>query len=115
MCTPMPTISIFTRIHLSPAAGSSGYTAERGTVRVNSLHHQAVKDLGKQMVAEALSVPDGIIEAMRWQGPRYVVGVQWHPEFVDPKNPEVLQGDALLMEYLTVAVQARGVDAAARH
>lgn len=78
-----------------------------GSARVNSIHHQAVKTLGSDCSAEALSVPDEIIEAIRWQGPSYVVGVQWHPEFMDPGNPGLLNGDALLMEFLTAAERAR--------
>lgn len=80
---------------------------DRATARVNSLHHQAVKTLGKDMVTEALSVPDKIVEAIRWQGPSYVMGVQWHPEFMDPNNPGLLHGDALLLAFLTAAERAR--------
>ncbi|MFN0121992.1 MAG: gamma-glutamyl-gamma-aminobutyrate hydrolase family protein [Blastocatellia bacterium] len=48
--------------------------------RVNSSHHQAVKDTGRdlQVVARA---PDGVIEAVADTRPgRFVLGVQWHPE-----------------------------------
>jgi putative glutamine amidotransferase len=48
-------------------------------VRVNSRHHQAVKDLPKGWVAGA-TAPDGINEAMELPGERFVVSVQWHPE-----------------------------------
>lgn len=49
---------------------------------VNSLHHQAVKALGKNLVAVA-HAPDQIIEGIELKdaGPeRFVLGVQWHPE-----------------------------------
>jgi gamma-glutamyl-gamma-aminobutyrate hydrolase PuuD len=78
-----------------------------GTVRVNSIHHQAVKQLGKDLVVEALSVPDEIVEALRWRGSGYVVGVQWHPEFHDPAAPDLLDGDPLLNEFLEAAQKAR--------
>ena len=78
-----------------------------GRVRVNSIHHQAVKDLGKDLVVEALSVPDSVIEAIRWSGPSYVVGVQWHPEFHDPGDPHLLDGGPLLQEFLAEAAKAR--------
>jgi putative glutamine amidotransferase len=80
---------------------------DRGAARVNSLHHQAVKALGKDIAVEALSVPDEIVEAIRWQGRSYVVGVQWHPEFLDPGNPGLLNGDPLLLEFLAAAERAR--------
>jgi putative glutamine amidotransferase len=48
---------------------------------VNSIHHQAVRELGHELEVEARSDPDGIVEAIRWLGPSYVFGMQWHPEF----------------------------------
>ena len=71
--------------------------------RVNSIHHQAVRKLGKDMAVEALSSPDEIIEAIRWHGPGYVLGVQWHPEFHDPSDPHLLDGGPLLREFLEAA------------
>lgn len=47
---------------------------------VNSLHHQAVRRVGKRLRAVAVS-PKGIIEATESTDPdRFIVGVQWHPE-----------------------------------
>jgi len=47
---------------------------------VNSLHHQAVRDVGDGLRAVAKS-PDGIIEATETTDPdRFLIGVQWHPE-----------------------------------
>lgn len=51
-------------------------------LRVNSLHHQAVKVLGKNLIAVA-HAPDQIVEGIELEdaGPtRFVLGVQWHPE-----------------------------------
>jgi putative glutamine amidotransferase len=50
-------------------------------LRVTSIHHQAVAELGKGMVVEAVSTLDGMVEAIRWSGDAYARGVQWHPEF----------------------------------
>lgn len=46
---------------------------------VNSLHHQAVNRLGRNMKAIAFA-PDGNIEAIQHEKRKYVLGVQWHPE-----------------------------------
>ncbi len=52
-----------------------------GPVEVNSLHTQALNQLGDGMVVEA-TAPDGTIEAVSVTGtPGWVVGVQWHPEY----------------------------------
>ena len=48
---------------------------------VNTLHHQAVKDLGNSLVPMAMA-PDGIIEAVQMVGKRFVWAVQWHPEYM---------------------------------
>ena len=48
-------------------------------MRVNSLHHQAVKVPGQGLVVSA-SARDGIIEAVEISNQPFVMGVQWHPE-----------------------------------
>ena len=48
---------------------------------VNTLHHQAIKSLGKDLTAMAVA-PDGIIEAVKMAGKRFVWAVQWHPEYM---------------------------------
>ncbi|MST34033.1 gamma-glutamyl-gamma-aminobutyrate hydrolase family protein, partial [Acidimicrobiaceae bacterium USS-CC1] len=48
------------------------------TLRVNSLHHQAVDRLGGGLVVAGRS-PDGTVEAVEMPG-RAVLAVQWHPE-----------------------------------
>jgi len=48
---------------------------------VTSLHHQAVKEIGKGLVPIAWA-PDGIIEAVQNENldAHFIFGVQWHPE-----------------------------------
>lgn len=60
---------------------------------VNSIHHQAIKELGRDLTVEAVGVPDGIVEAIRWRGPSYVFGMQWHPEFLALRELHVAQLD----------------------
>ncbi len=47
---------------------------------VNSAHHQAVREVGRGLVVDALA-PDGVIEGIEHPGRRLCLGVQWHPEF----------------------------------
>jgi putative glutamine amidotransferase len=71
-----------------------------GLGRVNTIHHQAVKVPGRDLVVEAVSEPDGIVEAIRWTGPSFVFGVQWHPEFMDPSDSALIDGKPLLQAFL---------------
>ena len=49
-------------------------------IEVNSMHHQAVKALGRGLVAVAWA-PDQIVEGVELDdADRFVLGVQWHPE-----------------------------------
>src|SRR6266851_10467222 len=53
---------------------------------VNSSHHQAIAQPGKNLHVTA-HAPDGIVEAVEWTGDsNWVVGVQWHPERM-PDDP----------------------------
>jgi putative glutamine amidotransferase len=58
-------------------------------LQVNSMHHQAVKALGKGLVAVA-HAPDQIVEGIELEDSgtrRFVLGVQWHPEELTRKDP----------------------------
>lgn len=52
-----------------------------GTERIetNSVHHQAIKRLGKGL-RDTAHTSDGIIEAIELREYPFLVGVQWHPE-----------------------------------
>ena len=77
---------------------ASLYPGVRAAV-VNSVHHQAVKDVGDGLVIEAVSTDDGVIEALRLDGDRYVAGVQWHPEFTPDGDTTQLPSAPLLAEF----------------
>jgi putative glutamine amidotransferase len=64
----------------------------REHVGVNTLHHQAVDEVGLGLQAVAWS-PDGVIEAIEGIARGRVLGVQWHPELLShlPGNPELFQ------------------------
>jgi gamma-glutamyl-gamma-aminobutyrate hydrolase PuuD len=74
---------------------------------VNSIHHQAVKGLGRDIRVEAVSEPDGIVEAIRYQRADFVMGLQWHPEFHRAKGTELLDCTPVLDEFLRAARETR--------
>lgn len=55
-------------------------------VPVNSMHHQAIKDLAPNLAATAYA-PDGIIEGVEGTDGRYLIAVQWHPEELTETHP----------------------------
>ena len=85
---------------------------------VNSVHHQAIDDLGDGLVVEARCPVDGVVEAVRLVGSapgsaRWAVGVQWHPEFDhaaaldDGLPPDHLDAAPLVAEFLDTARASR--------
>ncbi|GGY95119.1 gamma-glutamyl-gamma-aminobutyrate hydrolase family protein [Pseudoduganella plicata] len=74
---------------------------------VNSIHHQAVRTLGRDMQVEALSVPDGVVEAIRYRKAPFVMGLQWHPEFHRAGGEELLDCTGILDNFLRVARETR--------
>jgi putative glutamine amidotransferase len=57
-------------------------------LKVNSMHHQAVKDLAPGLVPTAVA-PDGLIEALESTDQQFVLGVQWHPESLTERDPRM--------------------------
>jgi len=51
------------------------------TLSVNSHHHQAIKDLSPKLKPAAYAA-DGIIEAVYMEDKKFVLALQWHPEFL---------------------------------
>ena len=49
------------------------------STRVNSFHHQGVKNIGIDLEATAWA-DDGTIEGIEHKTKKYIIGVQWHPE-----------------------------------
>jgi putative glutamine amidotransferase len=61
-------------------------TVRRSSMRVNSLHRQAVDRLGEGLRAVAVE-RNGVVQAVELAMPGFCVGVQWHPEYL-PQRPE---------------------------
>jgi putative glutamine amidotransferase len=64
------------------------------TMQVNSSHHQAVRDPGRDATVNARA-PDGVVEGIEDAARHFCLGVQWHPEFlIDPGDRRIF--DALI-------------------
>lgn len=58
----------------------------RSVAPVNSMHHQAIRELGEGLQPTAWAA-DGILEAAEDPGHPFYVGVQWHPESMEVVDP----------------------------
>ncbi|URZ06590.1 gamma-glutamyl-gamma-aminobutyrate hydrolase family protein [Clostridium felsineum] len=59
-------------------------------IKVNSFHHQAINRLSDEFIISAKS-PDGIVEGIEHIKKSFVIGVQWHPEYLSAIYPEFLR------------------------
>ena len=95
---------LFHDVRFVPGGGLAALYPGKTGGRVNSVHHQAIKDVGQGLVVEAISVLDELVEAIRLQQHQeadpYVMGVQWHPEFQDPQATALLSTKPLLHTFL---------------
>lgn len=96
---------LFHEVRVERGSFLAGVYGDR-TGTVNSVHHQGIKDLGKGLVPEAFSAEDDLVEAIRYEGEAFALGVQWHPEFQDPTNERLLSPDALINAFMN-EVRAR--------
>lgn len=69
---------------------------QRDEMGVNSYHHQGIKDLGAGLEVTAIST-DGLIEGISLPDAKFVLGVQWHPEFF---NAVTVENQALMAAFL---------------
>ena len=90
----------FHEIIIEPNTGLARMYPDKTKAKVNSIHHQSVKTLGRDLAVEAWSEPDRVVEAIRWKGRSYVLGIQWHPEFLLPGDDSTLDPTPILDEFL---------------
>ncbi len=58
---------------------------DAGRLAVNSLHHQAAKDIPASLRATGYA-DDGVVEVLEVLGHPFGLGVQWHPEELVPEH-----------------------------
>jgi putative glutamine amidotransferase len=98
----------FHSVEIQPGSRLSALYPGASRVRVNSIHHQAIKDLAEGFEVEAVSHEDGLVEAIRRtdRGKPYLAAVQWHPEF-HLQEPGFFDDTPLLNDFLEAATAAR--------
>lgn len=79
-------VSIFPvkKVKLKPGSKLAGILKKK-ELRVNALHHQAVKDPGEGIEIVARE-ENGVVQAIESSAHRFVIGVQWHPEYLINKK-----------------------------
>jgi putative glutamine amidotransferase len=83
------------------SAGSRlGTLIGAASLRVNSMHHQAVKELAPGLLPSAVA-PDGVVEAVESPDQPFLLGVQWHPE-------SLVERDLRMRRLLAGFVEAAG-------
>src|SRR5258706_15183559 len=75
-------------VHFPDGSTLSNMFPGRREAIVNSIHHQAVKTLGRDLNIEAVSAPDCIIRAMRYRRAPVVIGALMQPEGYRAWRPE---------------------------
>ena len=55
-------------------------------LRVNSHHHQGLKDIGAGLRVAGIA-PDGLVEAIELPDHPFGIAVQWHPEWLTDQQP----------------------------
>mgnify|MGYP001302205307 CR=1 FL=1 len=72
--------------------------------KVNSVHHQGIKKLGRGLKVQARSSPDQIIESIFLDSTEYkksyFLGVQWHPEFQTPEDTSLLDQETIFDDFI---------------
>ncbi len=72
------------KVSVEPESPLSRITGET-ELTVNSMHHQAVRDLAPPLRCAARA-KDGLVECVYYPGKKFFLGVQWHPEYLWQKH-----------------------------
>ncbi|HEY4319464.1 MAG TPA: type 1 glutamine amidotransferase [Herbaspirillum sp.] len=97
----------FHELLFPPGSSLTTMLDTRAAPMVNSIHHQAIKDLGRDLQVEAVSTTDQIVEAVRYKKAPFVMGLQWHPEFHRASGAALLDCTPILDGFLRAARETR--------
>jgi len=74
-------------------------------VMTNSFHHLAIKDVAPGLTINAFAL-DGVIEGVERTSGAHVMAVQWHPEMMYARHPEML---GIFRSFIETTKEARGI------
>lgn len=98
---------LYHAVELVPGTHLAGLYPGMDRGVINSIHHQGIQALAPGFTVEARCPEDGMIEAIRRDGPGYVAAVQWHPEFHRSLAHEGFDDAPMLNDFLAAARTAR--------
>lgn len=78
-------------------------------LRLNSFHHQAIKELGQGLEITAVA-DDGVVEAVEARDRSWVLGVQWHPERHEATAPDSDPNRLLFAAFRQAVFEAAGAE-----
>lgn len=96
----------FHHVDVVTGSGLADLLRSDGSQLVNSLHHQGIKDVGEGLVVEATAAGEDVVEAVRSENHRWCIGLQWHPEFMDPHDPDLLHSGPVRSAFLAESRRA---------
>lgn len=79
---------------------------QKGLAKVNSFHHQAVRNVMEPFRVSAVS-KDGVIEAFESKEHPFVMGVQWHPEDMVKRDADAYR---LFCAFVEACIQRKRED-----
>lgn len=102
----------YDKIHHSVKCTHNGLLKDlygKNELLVNSVHHQGVKTLGKNLIVDAHSPEDNLIEAFHYKdlSEQYLVAIQWHPEFSHTLKDKVCDPSLLYDHFLDAVKNQR--------
>jgi len=77
----------------------------KGKLRVNSIHHQGVRDLAPSLRAVAFA-PDSVIEAVEDREGRWIRAVQWHPEWGKLDQQGIDQLEPVFVDFIKASYKS---------
>ena len=83
-------------LHIQRGSRLAKLTGRQQT-RINSLHHQAVRRLGRGLKVSGRDL-DGIVQAIERPGRGFLLGTQWHPEYIPQRGVQRRLFQALVRE-----------------